>query len=77
VLRRAIGKAWKEKLSMVLYLTAVPAAFVSSWISQAIYVLVALIWLVPDRRIEQELAVRRVSAVRGEGFQGAAVEERK
>ncbi len=55
VLKRAIGNAWKEKLSPALYLTAIPAAFVSQWISQALYVTVALLWLVPDRRIEKVL----------------------
>jgi uncharacterized membrane protein len=58
VLRRAVGGDWKGKLSPVLYLVAIAAAFRASWISQAIYVLVALIWLVPDRRIEKALASR-------------------
>jgi hypothetical protein len=39
----------------VLYVMAIPAAFLSQWIAGAIYVLGALIWLVPDRRIEQAL----------------------
>ena len=56
VLRRAIGKAWKEKLSLALYILALPAAFLSQWISQALFVFVALIWLVPDRRIERALS---------------------
>ncbi|HEX6795467.1 MAG TPA: TMEM175 family protein [Casimicrobiaceae bacterium] len=55
-LQRAIGSDWKGKLSPVLYLVAIPLAFVSHWIAQAIYVAVALMWLVPDRRIEQALA---------------------
>jgi len=55
VLKRAIGKDWKGKLSPVLYIIAIPAAFVSHWLSQALYVLVALLWLVPDRRIELTL----------------------
>jgi uncharacterized membrane protein len=42
----------------VLYLIAIPLAFVSIWISIGLYVLVALMWLVPDRRIERVLVKR-------------------
>ena len=56
LLHRAIGSDWKGKLSPVLYLAAIPLAFVSHWIAQAIYVIVALIWLVPDRRIERAIS---------------------
>ena len=56
LLKRAIGTAWKEKISPLLYTLSIPSAFWSPWISQAIFVLVALIWLVPDRRIEKALA---------------------
>jgi uncharacterized membrane protein len=59
VLKRAIGNAWKEKLSTGLYVAAIPSAFVSQWFSQALVVFVALLWLVPDRRIERELIARR------------------
>ena len=62
MLKRAIGNAWKEKLSPALYVAGIAFAFVSQWISQALYVTVALIWLVPDRRIEKELPPSRVSA---------------
>ena len=55
LLRKAIGSDWKGKLSPVLYLAAILASFGSHWIAKAIYVLVALIWLVPDRRIERIL----------------------
>jgi uncharacterized membrane protein len=55
ILKKAIGSDWKGKLSPVLYLTAVATAFPSHWISLAIYVVVALLWLVPDRRIERAL----------------------
>jgi uncharacterized membrane protein len=51
-LARAIGSDFKGKLSLVLYLAAIPLAFVHQLLSDAIYVIVALIWLVPDRRIE-------------------------
>jgi uncharacterized membrane protein len=55
VLASAIGKDLKGKLSVALYIAAIGAAFVLPWISYAIYVVVALIWLVPDRRIEKRL----------------------
>ena len=56
LLKRAIGRDWKGKLSPVLYILAILLAFWSKWISLALYVLAALIWLVPDRRIEHVLA---------------------
>jgi uncharacterized membrane protein len=52
----AIGRDWKGKLSPVLYLAAVPLAFVNPAIATGIYVLVALLWFVPDRRIERLFA---------------------
>ena len=55
VLKEAVGRDWKGKTSMVLYITAVAFAFWMSWVSQVIYVAVALIWLIPDRRIERKL----------------------
>ena len=48
----ALGSDLKGKLSLAIYATAVPLAFFQPWLSIALYVLVALIWLVPDRRIE-------------------------
>jgi uncharacterized membrane protein len=51
-LRSAVGRDTKGKLSMVLYASAIPLAFRNQWISDALYIAVALIWLVPDRRIE-------------------------
>ena len=56
LLRKAIGNDWKGKMSPILYGLAIPAAFLSQWISIGIYVLVALVWLVPDRRIERAMA---------------------
>jgi uncharacterized membrane protein len=50
--REAIGRDVKGKISPVCYAAAIPLAFVSRWIALALYVFVALIWLVPDRRIE-------------------------
>ena len=58
LLARAIGKDLKGNLSVVIYATAIPVAFFNQWISQAGYVLVALMWLVPDRRIEKVLTAR-------------------
>ena len=51
-LATALGRDAKGKVSLALYAGAIPIAFVNQWISDAIYVAVALIWLVPDRRIE-------------------------
>jgi uncharacterized membrane protein len=55
LLKRAIGGDWKGKLSPVLYVTAIGLAFVWPWLAVSIYVLVALIWVIPDRRIERVL----------------------
>lgn len=55
VLARAIGRDLKGKLSIVAYALAILLCFVSHWIAAAIYILVALAWLVPDRRIERML----------------------
>jgi uncharacterized membrane protein len=49
----AVGRDRKGKISPLLYASAVPLAFVNEWISDALYVLVALIWLVPDPRLER------------------------
>ena len=54
-LAHAVGRDWKGKLSPVLYTLAIVMAFVDEWIAQVLYALVAIIWLVPDRRIEREL----------------------
>jgi uncharacterized membrane protein len=56
LLARAVGSDWKGKLSALLYLISIPLAFRARELSQAIYVLVALMWLVPDRRIERVLS---------------------
>jgi uncharacterized membrane protein len=52
-LARSIGRDFKGKISPVLYLLAIGTAFLEPWISCLIYVLVALMWLIPDRRIER------------------------
>jgi len=56
VLARAIGGDVKGRVSVALYAAAIAAAFVRPWIAGALYGLVALMWLVPDRRIERALA---------------------
>ena len=55
LLASALGRDWKGKLSPVIYLAAVPLAFVRPWIANGLYAFVALLWLVPDRRIERAL----------------------
>lgn len=56
VLARALGSDLKGKLSIVFYLAAIAASFVMPWVSIAIYVLVAVMWLVPDKRIERAIS---------------------
>jgi uncharacterized membrane protein len=58
VLARAVGRDAKGKASVIIYAAAVPVAFVEPWVAMALYTLVAVIWLVPDRRIEREVAAR-------------------
>lgn len=55
ILRKAVGRDWKAKLSLALYLVAIVATSSSTWVAQGIFVVVALIWLVPDRRIKHVL----------------------
>jgi uncharacterized membrane protein len=55
ILRRALGSDWKGKLSPLAYLSAILVAPWSSWLPQVIYVCAALVWLIPDRRIERAL----------------------
>jgi uncharacterized membrane protein len=57
VLARAIGRDRKGKLSLVLYLVAIPLTALSAWAAAALYAAVALTWLIPDRRVERTLAV--------------------
>ncbi len=55
IVARAVGKDWKGKLSAALYLIAIPLAYVSPWISSFVYAAMAILWLIPDRRIERAL----------------------
>lgn len=54
----AIGRDWKGKLSLVIYLAGIPLAFVAPWIASALYVFGALLWFIPDPRIEREFEKR-------------------
>jgi len=56
ILARAVGRDLKGKISPLLYVVAIFAAFVVPWVAQALFVFVAAVWLVPDRRIERALA---------------------
>jgi len=56
LLATALGADFKGKISMVIYLLAIPLAFVRSWLACSLYILVAVMWLVPDRRIEKTIA---------------------
>ena len=55
LLARAVGRDWKGRLSPLTYLAAIPLAYVHPWIADGLYTAVALLWLVPDRRIERIL----------------------
>jgi TMEM175 potassium channel family protein len=55
MLKSAIGKDRKGKISLVCYLAAIPLAFVTQWIADALYVFVAALWLIPDKRIESKI----------------------
>jgi hypothetical protein len=56
VLALAVGKDWKGKVSLACYLAAIPLAFVNQWISDVLYIFVAAMWLIPDRRIESKIS---------------------
>jgi TMEM175 potassium channel family protein len=55
ILAEALGRDMKGKISPAIYLVAVPISFVNRWVAIALYVIVALMWLVPDRRIESRI----------------------
>ena len=57
ILAKALGRDIKGKISPAFYIAAIVLAFVSPWISLALYALVAVMWLVPDRRIEHAIAI--------------------
>lgn len=60
LLRTALGRDWKGKLSLVIYAAAIPLALIGQpWVSFGLYVLVAVLWVIPDRRIANTLAQRQ------------------
>jgi uncharacterized membrane protein len=61
----ALGHNYRGRLSLVLYAMAIPLAFLQQWIAGGIYAVVALMWLVPDRRIERALASQTKSRDHG------------
>ena len=67
VLAKVVGADYKGKLSPVLYMLAIPAAFVQEWIAYTLYALVALVWLIPDPRIERAVTPRVKREAVGEG----------
>jgi uncharacterized membrane protein len=58
VLRAAVGRDWKGKVSLVCYALGIASTFLAAWVAQVFYVTVAAIWLIPDPRIERALARR-------------------
>jgi len=56
LLKRAVGRDWKGKLSPLIYLAAIASTFFATWVALALYVFAACIWLVPDRRIAERIA---------------------
>jgi len=58
LLAQAIGPDWKGKISPLFYASAIPLAFVNPWLATSLYIIVALVWLVPDKRIERALEKR-------------------
>jgi uncharacterized membrane protein len=60
ILKKAIGRDWKGKLSLALYIVAIIATLRFRWIAQMVFVTTALIWMIPDRRIEKSLVEGKV-----------------
>ena len=54
-LKRAVGSDWKGKVSPILYILGIALSFVNHWLGMAMYVIVAIIWFVPDKRIEKSI----------------------
>jgi uncharacterized membrane protein len=65
LVRAAVGRDWKGKASPVLYATGIGLSFVDKWLAVAVYAGVALMWLVPDRRLARTMELR---AARSEGL---------
>ena len=54
-LAKAVGQDFKEKISLVIYAVAIPLSFVNRWLGFSLYVAVAVLWVIPDRRIEKKV----------------------
>ncbi|HEY9014237.1 MAG TPA: TMEM175 family protein [Gemmatimonadales bacterium] len=65
MLAEALGRDRKGKISLLIYAIAIPVAFLRPWVAGALYVSAALIWLVPDRRIEQRVAEAEPEVITG------------
>ncbi|HTR28429.1 MAG TPA: TMEM175 family protein [Puia sp.] len=61
-LAAALGKDWKAKLSLAVYALGIAMAFYNSWLGLALYVVVAIIWFIPDRRIEKTISGQQTNA---------------
>jgi uncharacterized membrane protein len=61
ILAKAMGKDWKGRVSPLLYVVGIALAFLRPWLAGVVYVSVALMWLVPDRRIERKVAHTHLS----------------
>jgi len=55
-LAAALGRDFKGKISLAVYVTAIPFAFLNHWLAMGLYVAIAILWLIPDRRIEKRAA---------------------
>jgi uncharacterized membrane protein len=67
VVAAAVGRDLKGKLSPVLYALGIALSFVAAWMGIAVYTVVALVWLVPDRRLERTIRARSALAPEGKG----------
>jgi uncharacterized membrane protein len=56
ILKKAVGRDWKGKSSPILYIIGITLSFYNEWLSGAVYIFVALMWLIPDKRIERTIA---------------------
>jgi uncharacterized membrane protein len=56
ILKKAVGRDWKGKSSPILYIIGIGLSFYNEWLSGAVYIFVAMMWLIPDKRIERTIA---------------------
>ena len=60
LLAAAVGKDLKGIISIIVYVIAVPFSFIASFISYALYILVAIMWVIPDKRIEKNISGNKI-----------------